>query len=934
MDDRSSAPSSLPSAPLVPASGVVQDPAASGGTVFDSTVPPPPATATSAAQDQAQLGGSEPDLAAASRATTAAEVRAHRRLKSRRQESLQLEGRASSIDWAKIIMASNGADGGGRGGLIDENDFDQLSRDEILQVFQRQYLEMEDLRSRVNSLEDDQATLVNENGDVLKQLDDVRATNSDLLAEQARMEEELAGRIEVLDKLRASVRELEREKKEASKRYREQADSFDSERQSWYDQEAHYKGRIANLASAGSRRTPRSSLGSGASFVPSPKKLDEEEPSTPFPEGDLSASKEGKASDGESSTSSVPSRKKVSAPSTGPTANELALQEQLATLSTAHESLTVTLRTVQHELTDLKRVYQDLQEENESYEILLGEKTLNGEVRDTDLFKRSFQWEEAGGSTPLSEGLGFLGGLESVGEEEDISDDDEEDSEERELDDDEVELALLEAQGTGSPNSGAVQTKGRSRRRTKKRPSVESGAGGGLDLAAELEMAQAVDQEEEERKAAKLERRRASEARKATAAAQKRKDSMPQSVEGRFASPSVFTLQSGKADPFPLQPADLQKEVKALHEANKALTLYVTKIVERVCSQEGFEKVLAVDYRNATPKATAPPFVAADEAPPSTNQQPNDDHEVIKFRSSATSRSSASLQSPAATSAVSPSSAQKKGWGDTLSAVLPFTLSRTPQVPSPTLRPGMKPLRLTSDGSARKVAISDEIEDEDDIRERELLRQEMARIGISSTAAGDAASVPPTPGQTTASTGGNNWIGKRSSGSDRSSSARHSVGSTSSSNPGDTSLSGSIQTAQTSPPTPQEIDAEVQEVLQLRVVKERQAKEALEQGKASGFTEPRRLSQRPSSLMRHPSRSTVSHITCSATPIGVGLGIDAGLVAPSKSPSLSGASSPKPGDSSAVNSPVSAAEGDSAAPWGSKALRRLSMGWSAPAPTS
>ncbi|SCZ98764.1 BZ3500_MvSof-1268-A1-R1_Chr7-1g09264 [Microbotryum saponariae] len=911
--DRSGAPSGLPLAPpVIPAGEAEQDRAASRGVAAQ-----PPTTATPTAQDpvaQAQGSDLEQLAAVASRATAApppllaAEVRAHRRLRSRRQESLQLAGRTSAIDWSKIIMASTGAEDGGVGGanLPDENDFDQLSRDEILQVFQRQYLEMEDLRSRVNSLEDDQATLVNENGDVLKQLDNVRATNSDLLAEQARMEEELAGRIEVLDKLRASVRELEREKRDALKRYREQADSFDSERQSWYDQEAHYKGRLANLATVGARRTPRSSLGPEASLAPSPKKSDEDKQSTLSPEDDLPASKEGKTSDGESSNSSIPNRKKVSAPSTGPTANELALQEQLTTLSTAHESLTVTLRTVQHELTDLKRVYQDLQEENESYEILLGEKTLNGEVRDTDLFKRSFQWEEAEGSTPLSEGLGFLGGLESVGEEEDFSDDDEEDSEERELDDDEVELALLEAQGTGSPNSGAVQTKGGSRRRAKKRPSFESGAGGGLDLAAELEMAQAVDHEEEERKAAKLERRRASEARKATAVAQKRKDSMPsmpQSVE------------------------ELQKELKALHEANRALTLYVTKIVERVCSQEGFEKVLAVDYRNATPKAAAPAFVAAEEAPASKSQQPTDDQEVIKFRPSAASRTSASLQSPNASSTLSPTSAQKKGWGDTLSAVLPFTLTRTPQVAS-AVPTGMKPLRLTSDGSARKVAISDEIEDEDDIRERELLRQEMARIGISSTAASDPTSALPT-----ASTGGNNWIGKKSSSSDRSSSTRHSVGSASSSNPGDSSLSGSTRTTQTSPPTPQEIDAEVQEVLQLRVVKEKQAKEALEQGKASGFTEPRRLS-RPSSLMRHPSRSSVSYITGSATPIGIGLGIDAGLAAPNKSPGLAGATSHKPGDTSAVNSPVSVAEVDSAAPWGSKALRRLSMGWTAPAPTS
>jgi hypothetical protein len=34
--------------------------------------------------------------------------------------------------------------------------------------------------------------------------------------------------------------------------------------------------------------------------------------------------------------------------------------------------------------------------------------------------------------------------------------------------------------------------------------------------------------------------------------------------------------------------AELRQEVRALKDANKALTLYVSKIVDRVCQQEGF----------------------------------------------------------------------------------------------------------------------------------------------------------------------------------------------------------------------------------------------------------------------------------------------------------------------------------------------------------
>ena len=35
----------------------------------------------------------------------------------------------------------------------------------------------------------------------------------------------------------------------------------------------------------------------------------------------------------------------------------------------------------------------------------------------------------------------------------------------------------------------------------------------------------------------------------------------------------------------------LRAEVKALRDANKALSLYIAKIVERVIAHEGFEKV-------------------------------------------------------------------------------------------------------------------------------------------------------------------------------------------------------------------------------------------------------------------------------------------------------------------------------------------------------
>lgn len=316
-----------------------------------------------------------------------------------------------------------------------------------------------------------------------------------------------------------------------------QADSFDSERQSWYDQEQHYKLRISNLTS-NNRKTPRGSLASDLTKPAASTKA----------ESDVSeAENDDEPRPARSTSPATPSfRSSTASPtpsaSAGPTPAELALQDQLVSLTTAHDSLSSTLRTLQTEMSDLKRVYQDLQEENESYEILLGEKTLNGEVRGSELFRQSFHWGESGEDGP-AQGLGFLGGLEAVGEgdEDDFSDLEGEDDYDTGEEDD-VDRILLESRGVGSPNSGAVAAGTSSRRNSrqtkKKRPS------GGLDLAAELEAAQMEDSEAEEikrKKQAKLERRRASQARRQSAAqgmGERRGSIMPGSIEGKLISSS------------------------------------------------------------------------------------------------------------------------------------------------------------------------------------------------------------------------------------------------------------------------------------------------------------------------------------------------------------------------------------------------------------
>lgn len=217
----------------------------------------------------------------------------------------------------------------------------------------------------------------------------------------------------------------------------QQTESFESERTSWYDQEQHYKLRIANLSTP---RKPR---------IPDTPK--------PLKDGELDGYHTPRL------LSPSPSRSACSSPVPGETTStEAALQDQLASLTVAHTSLTATGRALQIELSELKRVYHDLQEENESYEVLLGEKTMNGEMG--DLFRKSL--DHGGGGR----------GLESVGEGQE-TDEEEEDEIER----------VVRSNGRGS--------RGPSTPKTRRKSSV---AGSGLDLAAELEAAMSDDHESEE----------------------------------------------------------------------------------------------------------------------------------------------------------------------------------------------------------------------------------------------------------------------------------------------------------------------------------------------------------------------------------------------------------------------------------------------------
>ncbi|GAA5864394.1 hypothetical protein JCM1840_000479 [Sporobolomyces johnsonii] len=842
----------------------------------------------------------------------------------------------------------------------DSDDLSRLSRERLVALLRQTQGDLASSQDRVEVLEQGQRGHEDERRRLERELDGARTRADELLVEEGRMEEELAGRIEVLEKLRATVRELERDKREATKRYREQADSFDSERQAWYDQEQHYKVRIANLSSSSklrSRGGVRSSLGradegeennieANGTSENEPQSDAEgiDEPKTPTSSHLPPRSSTASPSPSFLSASSTPSQ--PTSTSDQPTTTELALRAQLDSLSTAHTSLTTTLRTLQTEMADLKRVYQDLQEENESYEILLGEKTLSGEVTGSDFFRRSFTWGESGAEGPAAggwSGVGFEGGLEAVGEEELEDDSEEEDSEGSDSDDvvgkkfaveddgegsEDIEAILLESKGTGSLNSGAVSatSPNPSRRRSRRQQSISIAnaphkkhaslpsagmvpSSSGLDLAAELEMAQKTEEMDE----VEQERKREREERRKKRREEKERKRREKKMLGRRESSGGMPLAM-EGECF-----RLQREIKQLREANKALTLYVSKIVDRVCSQEGFEKVLAVDYRSApTPKTAADISPELARREPSKKVRPSSGFfgraaqepstlTTVTAQSVGLSATLSSTSSVGSTAAPGPRKSGGLSW-DGFSSVFGFgssssaasttsgaarsrstTLTSTPSHASHVSHsslsaPGMKPLMLSAEGAARKLDVDEE--DEDDMRERERLRAEMAQHGIAYAPA----------------------LALAGSLSSSSSSSRPRLSPRLSS-------SSASSTASLTPPTAAAAVVVAEKQLKTLEQQEEEAKAELKEGRSSGFTEPpqRRMSRIE---RRSSTRSSVSLSSGgSATPLGLGIKDAAGEAARV-------VEAPTEGDKDA-------ASGEADGPIG-KALKRLSRGWASP----
>lgn len=174
----------------------------------------------------------------------------------------------------------------------------------------------------------------------------------------------------------------------------------------------------------------------------------------------------------------------------------------------------------------------------------------------------------------------------------------------------------------------------------------------------------------------------------------------------------------------------------------------MSKIVDRVCQQEGFEKVLAVDYRAAAaaPEDAPSPRPHNDKPAPASTGFSGRPASLGQARAGANVNVLASPATPT-TASQSPASTQQRtpvsglasprratGLLESVTSVFAFNrgpVSSPSPSPSPVQGQGGNPTEpLALADSVRRLDLDDDLEDEEDRRERERIHAEMIQLGF------------------------------------------------------------------------------------------------------------------------------------------------------------------------------------------------------------
>ena len=490
-----------------------------------------------------------------------------------------------------------------------------------------------------------------------------------------------------------------------------QTATFDAERQSFYDNEQHLKSRIQSLIQA---RKAQAQTVLTTTQDDDHVQSDAEDQAVP----ELRAA--------EAKPIQVIEDEEENEP-----AEMTALRLELSTLSTSYSSLQTTVQHLSSQLLDLKRVNNQLQEENESYNILLREKTLNGQF---DIL-RTVGTRDSDDDDDMAEDVvektdrGSLRSLERTPL--DPVDEAVEDMDSTLLNDDQsIEDKTTQSSRPRERN----RRQGRGRRADSSHSPTSKGesladlpiTGPGLDLAAELGRAENLailegrTQDVDDRD------------RSVTNGSTKTKRSKRVSTDKKLPESSSHgnISASGSTDVDALR-----NEVKSLKDANRALSLYASKIIDRIIAQEGFEHVLAVDYENNVQTKQKPATKTAQPKPAEEPPKKTRPQSAIVFpRSSPGSppdpqQPNASPVIPSEPTATSKSQRRSLSFDWKSFSVFGGGGASTEKDKKDN-NPNLRPLNLRPGAAVVGARKLDTQEDEDDRRERERMNAVLKLMGI------------------------------------------------------------------------------------------------------------------------------------------------------------------------------------------------------------
>ncbi|KAI9008781.1 hypothetical protein CLU79DRAFT_800228 [Phycomyces nitens] len=268
----------------------------------------------------------------------------------------------------------------------------------VIQVLQKEVEEAQNenlaLQGQMEESKDREREMTRDNEYLRKKVAGIQHDNATYGHTQARLETQLYAQEQEMDRLKKEVQILTRSRKEADKKLTQELQNFESDRMRWQQREADLYNQVRSLsASNGEPRTPRTPRRRSVTATTMSTTMS---PFTGYTLNDIGEHEQPEESM-DLTNLSVPKLAPIDS-SYGREAkiaqrtikaqdklildlkNEVEKQKGLAQDQSAEaQRQSLRIEHLEHEIINVKQVNRSLMEDNESYQILLHEKTISGE---------------------------------------------------------------------------------------------------------------------------------------------------------------------------------------------------------------------------------------------------------------------------------------------------------------------------------------------------------------------------------------------------------------------------------------------------------------------------------------------------------------------------------------------------------------------------